>query len=236
MRLTPAFAVLLSAAAALAADKPPAADKPAATGQVSGKVTIAGLAPKLPPLPVTKDTKICGVNKPDEALVIGTGGGIKNAIIWIANGPAPKDPAQARVKLEQQGCRFEPHVAVVPMGGVLEVINADPVLHHPKAQRGEETVWDFPMPLKGHVVPKRLEKAETLRVSCEAHPWMKAVVQVLDTSAFAITDDQGHFTISGVPVGKQKLKLWHERLGEREETIEVSAGETATRDITLAPR
>src|SRR5436853_454979 len=78
-----------------------AADAPSGAGKVTGKVTIAGLAPKLAPLPVTRDTKICGVNKPDEALVIGTGGGIKNAVLWVAGAPAAKEPPKA-VKLEQQ--------------------------------------------------------------------------------------------------------------------------------------
>src|SRR5438876_9551250 len=95
----------------------------AADGKVSGRITIAGLAPKLAPQPVTKDPKICGVNKPDEALVIGTGGGIKNAVVWIAGVPAPKEAPQARVKLDQQACRFEPHVAVVPAGATLEIVN-----------------------------------------------------------------------------------------------------------------
>src|SRR5687768_5836731 len=54
-----------------AAAGPKAAAPSGSAGKVSGKVTIAGLAPKLAPLPVTKDTKICGVNKADEALVIG---------------------------------------------------------------------------------------------------------------------------------------------------------------------
>src|SRR5438132_7237689 len=80
------FALLVSALFAAGAR---AADAPA--GKVSGKVIIAGLAPKLAPQPVTKDTKICGVNKPDEALVIGTGGGIKNAVLWIEGAPPAKD-------------------------------------------------------------------------------------------------------------------------------------------------
>lgn len=211
-------------------------DAPAATGKVSGRVTIAGLAPRLPPLPVTKDAKICGVNKPDEALVIGTGGGIKNAVIWIAGAAPAKDAARATVRLDQQACRFEPHVAVVPAGGTVEMLNSDPVLHHPHAQLGEQKLWDFPMPIKGHTVARKLDKAQTLRMTCDSHPWMRAYVQVLDSAAYAITDDQGNFTIANAPPGKQKLKLWHERLGEREETVDVAAGETATRDITLAPR
>ena len=238
MRLFVLWCALFAAAAsaASAAESPASSARAAAPGKISGRVTIAGLAPKLPPLPVTRDTKICGTNKPDEALVIGIGGGIKNAVIWLADVPAGKDAAPPKIRLDQHACRFEPRVAVVPVGATLEVVNSDTVLHHPKAQGGEKTAFSFPMPLKGHTVGKRLDKVETLRVTCESHPWMRAFVLVLDAGIYAVTDEQGAFTLPNVPAGKHKLKLWHERLGEREETVEVTSGETATRDLTLAPR
>ena len=229
MRLFALWCALFAASPAFAADAP-------AGGKISGRVSMAGLAPKLPPLPVTRDTKICGVNKADEALVIGTGGGIKNAVIWLADVPVPADAAKTKVRLDQQACRFEPHVAVVPAGATLEIVNSDSVLHHPKASLGEAQQFGFPMPLKGHTVPKRLEKAQLLKVTCESHPWMRGYVQVLDSGAYTVTDEQGSFTLSNVPPGKHKLRLWHERLGEREETVEVTAGETVTRELTLQPR
>ena len=53
-------------------------------GKIAGKVTLSGLAPKLAPLPVTRDMKTCGTTKPDESLEVGQGGGVKNAVLWIA--------------------------------------------------------------------------------------------------------------------------------------------------------
>ena len=212
------------------------ADQPAATGTISGRITIAGLAPKLPPLPVTKDNKICGVNRADEALVTSLTGGIKNAVLWLLDLPAAKGSGNERVRLDQQGCRFEPHVVVAHVGATLEVVNSEVVLHHPTAKREGDKLWDFPMPIKGYSVPRPLEKAGTLNITCEAHPWMKATVLVLDAGPAGVSDDEGNYTIRGVPAGKHKLKLWHERLGEREEEIEVKAGETATRDLVLQPR
>jgi hypothetical protein len=220
---------LLFAAAAHAAE-------PGAPGSVAGRVTIAGLAPKLPTLPVTKDPKLCGVNKPDEALVIGVGGGIRNAVVWLADVPAPLNLAKRAVRLELQACRYEPHVAVAMTGSTLEVVDGDSVLHHPKAQVGDEKQWDFAMPIKGYVVPRPLPTPQVIKISCEAHPWMRAWVVVLPTAASAITDEQGNYTLQGVPPGKHKLKLWHERLGEREEDIEVPPGEAVQKDISLTPK
>jgi hypothetical protein len=227
------FVLALLFAAAAHADTAAPAGGP---GKVIGRVTIAGLAPKLPTLPVTKDPRICGVNKPDEALVIGVGGGIKNAVVWLADMPAPMNLTKRNVRLEQQACRFEPHVAVALAGASVDVFNDDPVLHHPKATVGDEKQWDFPMPIKGYTVPRPLPKPEVIKVSCESHPWMKAYVVVLSSPASAVTDDTGNFSIEGVPPGKHKLKLWHERLGEREEEIDVPAGDTLQKDISLTPK
>src|SRR5260370_38622001 len=51
---------------------PPTAPPPplaAGTARVEGKVTLAGLAPNLATLPVSRDLKICGAPKPDEPLL-----------------------------------------------------------------------------------------------------------------------------------------------------------------------
>src|SRR5437588_11070698 len=103
------------------------------TGGVSGKVTVAGLAPKLANLPVTKDMKYCGTSKPDESLEVGPGGGVRNVVVWLTDVPAPKK-IEKKQKLDQQSCVFTPHVAAATVGSTLDVINSDPVLHNARAQ------------------------------------------------------------------------------------------------------
>jgi len=46
----------------------------------------------------------------------------------------------------------------------------------------------------------------TLR--CEIHEHMRAVVLVLNTPHFVITDTEGRFRLSGLPVGRYTLKAW----------------------------
>jgi hypothetical protein len=75
-----------------------------------------------------------------------------------------------------------------------------------------------------------------VRLSCDVHPWMRAWVDVLPTTAFAVTDEAGNYAIENVPPGKHKVKLWHERLGEKEGDVDVATGETATLDLPLTPR
>jgi len=205
-------------------------------GKVSGKVTISGLAPKLANLPVTRDIKSCGANKPDESLVVGQAGGVKNAVVWIVDGPKPPRGFKQKYRLDQKNCEFTPHILAMPEGGTVEVVNSDKLFHNVHARQGEKTVFNYAMPVPDYTIPKQLKSAQRLRVSCDVHPWMRAWVDVLPTTAFAVTDDSGTYTIEGVPPGKHKLKLWHERLGEKEQEVEVVAGQTATLDVPLTPR
>jgi plastocyanin len=205
------------------------------TGSISGKVTIAGLAPKLANLPVTKDMKFCGTSKPDESLEVGAGGGVKNVVVWLTDMPAPRK-IEKKQKLDQQACAFVPHVVAAPAGSVLDVVNSDPVLHNARAQASETRAFNYAMPIKGHTVPTKLKKEGFFKVSCDVHPWMRAWVVVLPTAAISITDANGAYALEGVPPGKHKIKIWHERLGEREDAIEVTAGAAATHDVALNPR
>jgi plastocyanin len=205
-------------------------------GKVSGRVTLTGLAPKLAPLPVTRDLKTCGSTKPDESLEVGQGGGVKNAVLWIAEGPKPGKIDKLKVTFDQKQCEFVPHVIAMPVGATLEIVNGDKLFHNVHAREGDKTVFNYAMPVPNHVIPKPMKQPGLLHVTCDVHPWMRAWVDVLPTSAFAVTDEAGSYTISGLPPGKYTLRLWHERLGEKEQPVEITAGGAATVDIQLTPR
>jgi plastocyanin len=218
-----------------AAASPPGAGA-AGSGKVSGKVTLSGLAPKLANLPVTRDMKTCGPSKPDESLEVGQGGGVKNAVLWIVDGPKPARADKIKVTLDQRQCDFTPHVVAIPAGATLEIVNGDKLFHNVHARDGDRTVFNYAMPVPNHVIPRPLNQAGLLRITCDVHPWMRAWVDVLPTSAFAVTDESGSYAIPGVPPGKHRVKLWHERLGEKEQQVEVKAGGTATLDLELTPK
>jgi len=205
-------------------------------GTVAGKVTLNGLAPRLANLPVTRDMKVCGNNKPDESLIVSKDNGIKNAVIWLPDVKLPPDFKPAKEKLDQQECLFVPHVLAAPVGSQVDVVNSDKALHNVRAQAGEEKLFNYAMPIPGHVVPTRLKKEGMFKVSCDVHPWMRAWLVVLPLSPWAITGEDGTWKIEGIPPGTHKLKIWHERLGERDAEISVEAGQTATHDVQYNPR
>ena len=223
-----------SATAAVAAPAPRALPPiPAGLGRIAGKITLAGLAPKLPPIPVGKDMKTCGTSKPDEALEVGPGGGVKNALLWALDGPPPSKGSKPRARISLLACQFTPHVVAIAVGGELLLVNEDPVFHNATATG--EHAFNYAMPIKGHTIPSKVKKAGISKLESKSHPWMKAWLHALPTTASVVTEADGTWYLD-LPPGPHQIKLWHERLGEREDKIEVEADKTVIRDMALTPR
>jgi hypothetical protein len=72
-----------------------------------------------------------------------------------------------------------------------------------------------------------------VKVFCELHSHMSAVVRVFEHPWFTIPDDQGSFAIDDVPAGAHTLVAWHERIGERRDRITIQPGQTTTVTFTL---
>jgi plastocyanin len=207
----------------------------AQSGTLAGKVKLTGLAPTLANLPVTRDMKVCGTSKPDESLEV-KDSGVKNAVIWFPDTPQARAAKLPKQKLDQQACVFVPHVLAAPFGSVVDVVNSDKALHNVRAQAGETRLMNYAMPIPGHVVPTKLKREGIFKVSCDVHPWMRAWLLVLPTSALAVTDENGAYRIEGLPAGKHRIRIWHERLGEKDAEVEIAAGKTATHDVEYTPR
>jgi plastocyanin len=208
----------------------------AEAGTLAGKVTLSGLAPKLANLPVTRDMKVCGNNKPDESVEVSSGGALKNAVVWLTDVPIPKDHKPQKEKLDQQQCSFVPHVLAAPLGTTVDVVNSDKALHNVRAEDGEVRLMNYAMPIPGHVVPTRLKKEGIFKVSCDVHPWMRAWVLVLPTAAYAVTGEDGTYKIADLRPGKHTVRFWHERLGERSVDMEIPGGKTTTYNVQFNPR
>jgi plastocyanin len=228
----PLLALFLVAAPPAAAAQTPASSD---SGTLSGRITLNGLAPRLANLPVTRDMKTCGSSKQDESLEV-KDSGVKNAVVWLADVPTPKDYKPPKEKLDQQGCVFLPHVLVAPVGATVDVVNSDKALHNVRAQAGADRLFNYAMPIPGHVVPTKLKKEGIFKLSCDVHPWMRGWLLALPTTRYAVSGEDGTYRIADLPPGKHKLKIWHERFGERDAEVEIAAGGTATHDVAYNPR
>lgn len=190
----------------------------AGAGDVVGTARLSGALPPAHPLPVTKDRGVCGESVEDESLLV-DGGRVANVIVSLAGAP-PGPPVQAT--LDQQRCRYVPHVQAVPVGSTLDILNGDPLLHSARGWVDHTTRFDVVMPQKGMRVPTRLDRPGLVQVRCDVHGWMSAYVLVAQGPA-AVTGKDGQFVLRGAPAGSYTLTAWHERLGERRVQVTVPA-------------
>ncbi|MCZ6678776.1 MAG: hypothetical protein O7E52_16200 [Candidatus Poribacteria bacterium] len=212
-------------------------------GTIVGEITYDGDAPARQMVKATKDQHCIDAMKSgrSEALVVSKGKGIKNVVVYLrARGAKATPPAQNPV-MDQVGCTYYPHVMAVTVGTTIDVISSDPVAHnvHSHAKKNEAVNWQIPKP--GRALPLKLEKAESIKFTCDIHDWMSGYIVVVDNNYFAITggkdkdgkwlsadayessNDKGTYAIKDVPAGKYRALAWHESLGVANRTVKVPA-------------
>ncbi len=70
-------------------------------------------------------------------------------------------------------------------------------------------------------------------VKCNIHGWMHAYIGVVDHPYFAVSKDDGTFTIPNLPPGTYTLTVWTEKLGTQEQQITISPQQHAVADFTF---
>ncbi len=216
-----------SAAAQNPAAKP-ASGSAAATdaegwGSLRGRFVFVGPRPEPKELQITSDVEYCSMHRPqDESLLVNAeGSGLANVVVALfrtRTEPAPRihpsyaETAAAKVSLDNQKCRFRPHLLAMRTSQILEVLNTDDVAHNTKIDSLSNPASNPTLPAGGRLELKfSLEERSPVRVSCSIHPWMAAWLIVRDDPYVAVTDAQGTFAIANVPAGKRTFQVWHER-------------------------
>ena len=196
---------------------------------IQGEVKLSGSLAKLNRIKVTKDQDYCGETIADETYLVNSNGGLKNAVVFLDQAPTNAVPARKERILENSACRFTPRVLAMMKGERLVIKNNDPKLHITHSYLDKRTVFNLSLPFRGQAIEitRKIDKAGILQVNCDTHAWMRGYIHVFDHPFFAVSDEQGGFTIPDLPPGKYTLKAWHEGAGVQTGKIEVvGEGET----------
>ena len=194
------------------------------SGDVEGKITFDGKAPKMKPLRMDADP-VCVANNDiqprKEWLVLDENNGVKNVLVFIKESKSGSfadnydSPKEAAV-IDQKGCVYVPHVLGVMVGQQLDILNSDGTLHNIHALPKVNKEFNKAMPRSKKQMSVTFDKVEApFKVKCDVHPWMGAFVGVFEHPYFAVTDDSGSYTISGLAPGKYVVEAWHEKLGSQ---------------------
>ena len=173
----------------------------------------------------------------EDLLIVDKGGGLKNAVVSVKNPPAGRfaPPAQAAL-LDQRGCHYDPHILAVMTGQQILIRNSDPFLHNVHALPQLNPGFNFGQNNvdPGRAVDKPMTTPEEFRVKCDVHPWMNCQFVVFNHPFFAVTADDGTYTINGLPPGTYTVTVWHEVESLRsEQQITVPAGKPAEANFSV---
>ena len=166
------------------------------TGQVSGRITIQ-----------EKN------NAPSADL--------GDAVVYLVGQGVALAPARFEIAISDK--TFSPHVLVVPVGPTVAFPNHDPFDHNVFSV-SDSNSFDLGLYGRGEGKGTVFRYPGLVRVFCNVHPRMVALVQVMATHHFAQAGGDGSFTITGVEPGTYKLHVWHER-----------APQEIVRDVTVGP-
>ncbi len=208
-------------------------------GDVTGKVVFEGNPPAPTRLRMDAD-KVCARAHTSpvmgEEVVVNKNGTLKNVLVYVKDGLGGKkfDPPATKLVLDQIGCIYKPHVFGIMAGQELEILNSDPTLHNVHSLSKANPQFNQAMPMKGMKLTKKFDKVETFKVKCEVHPWMGAYIGVFNHPYFDVTDDNGNFTLKGLPAGEYTIETWHEKYGTQTMKVSVGATDKKTVDFKYA--
>jgi plastocyanin len=199
-------------------------------GTISGTITYTG-DKKDGPAKITKDKEVCK-DQPQEGALVVVDGKVKNAVVMLQGIKAGKKWSDGPNVVDNTVCRFEPRVSFAKVKSNLTTTNSDDVLHntHGFLKRGNKDLFNVALTKKGASKNRKLKKAGLVDLKCDAHEWMQAYIWVTSNPYVAISGADGSFELKDVPAGEHTAIIWHEKLGEKEVKVTVTAGGTAKLD------
>ena len=214
---------------------------PATAGNVSGMVMVDGELPEAEDLRMNSDP-VCAMEATNtkSSTFVGSDGHLGNVFVYVKEGlEGQRFPAATDVvELNQQGCRYTPHVMGIQVGQTLQVTNSDPTLHNVHAipnEDGANAEFNAAQPFQDMQFTQTFAEVEVMvPVKCEVHGWMNAYIGVLDHPYFAVSGADGMFDISTLPPGDYVIEAWHERLGTQTQNVTVATGQTADVSFTFS--
>jgi len=133
-------------------------------------------------------------------------------VLWLepAAGPLPKNLPPRHAEMKQRDKSFIPHVLAIPVGGTVDFPNLDPIYHNAFSNFAG-TRFDVGLYAPGTTQSVAFRTVGIVRVFCNIHPTMSAIIAVVPTAWYDLTKASGKYAIAGVPAGDYQLHIFHER-------------------------
>jgi plastocyanin len=137
---------------------------------------------------------------------------LSGVVVWLdPAAPGPTPPlATSHAVMNQKDKTFRPHILAIAAGTTVDFPNLDPIFHNAFSSF-DGKVFDVGLYPPGGSRSVRFDRPGVVRVFCNIHSAMSAVIVVLTHPWFAISTHDGAYQIHGVPEGDYTLRVYHER-------------------------
>jgi plastocyanin len=115
--------------------------------------------------------------------------------------------------VDQRNQIFTPHTVVILRGTTVDFLNSDHVAHNvywPSVSSNKALRHSLTIVSPGQKKSFQFDNLGTAQILCNLHIEMLGYVVVVPTPYFALTGNDGTFTIKDVPPGTYTLKTWSE--------------------------
>lgn len=204
------------------------------TCSVSGKVSFLGEAPSMAPIDMSQELK-CGSDNQEEGVLV-QDGGLANVVISVSQGLVGYEfaPGTGDFLLNQEGCRYVPHVVAMRAGMQLVIANSDPLTHNVNSKSRRNRGFNDAQPAGAPPLQKAMNRREGMfSISCDMHAWMRCFVSVFEHPFYTVSDSNGAFSLPKLPPGKYTLTAEHETLGKQKVEVTVGSEESVSANFSF---
>jgi len=136
-----------------------------------------------------------------------------NVAVWLdstTRSAGPPRTGRKHAVMLQKDKRFIPHLLVVECGTNIDFPNQDPIFHN-AFSNFDGQLFDIGLYPPGTSRSVKFDRPGIVRVFCNIHASMSAVIVAVNSPYFTTTQEDGSFAIHNVEPGGYILHFFHER-------------------------
>ncbi len=164
---------------------------------------------------------------------------VAHAVVFVQEPALQPAAASSNAIMDQFNKTFVPEMLPIAVGTQVKFPNRDQIRHHVYSFSRPKR---FELPLyKGEDAPPVLfDKPGVVKIGCNIHDWMSAIILVLPNERFAVTREDGTFSLPGLDAGTYTITAWHaqsrDKTEELAQRIEIAGSDPQlTFKLSLAP-
>ena len=133
---------------------------------------------------------------------------LSNTVVWLTPTVSFQIiPPETPYSMSQKDREFKPRILVVPQSAKVEFPNADSIMHHVYSFSKAKT-FELKLYKEHPKAPIIFDQTGVVELGCNIHDWMLGYIVVVDSTIFAITDENGHVDLAA-NAGEYTLSVWH---------------------------